>query len=379
MTPCAQGTPSARVCVTSAQPAFPRPIAAVFAAKLSVLVYAVAVAFIVIGKPLTSPYDVLALWRHWDAAEYLRIAQQGYSGSPADHGLAFYPLFPALVSVLARVIGDVLVSGFVLVTAASVVATLALHRLARLDEDEASARAAVVVLLLFPTSFVLHIPYSESVFLALVLVSFLLARRERWLGASVLAAAAALTRVNGLLMLPALAAEAYAEYRRTGHFRRAWASIVLVPLGTLAYLATNFLVAGDAFRFAELLRRDWEKAPEWPWVGFARLASWSAQPSSAQPIWMVELLFVLIALAASVAVARALRPSYAVWTGLNAALFISTTTPLSVPRYSLVLFPLFILLGRIVAADRRWLALGIPSIALSCFLIGRFVMEQWAF
>jgi hypothetical protein len=57
----------------------------------------------------------------------------------------------------------------------------------------------------------------------------------------------------------------------------------------------------------------------------------------------------------------------------------STGTPLSVPRYALLLFPLFILLGRLAGRGRWPVLVVVPSIGLLCFLVGRFVLGQWAF
>ncbi len=42
-------------------------------------------------------------WNHWDAANYVRIAQFGY-GSRYDS--AFFPLFPLLISIIAHPLGD---------------------------------------------------------------------------------------------------------------------------------------------------------------------------------------------------------------------------------------------------------------------------------
>src|SRR5947209_13928719 len=46
---------------------------------------------------------ILLSWNHWDAANYVRIAQFGYQ-TPFD--VAFFPLFPLLIKVIATVFGD---------------------------------------------------------------------------------------------------------------------------------------------------------------------------------------------------------------------------------------------------------------------------------
>lgn len=57
---------------------------------------------------------------------------------------------------------EVLVRGYIVAGIASVFAGLALYRLVLLDDDPGTAWRAVWFLLIFPTSYVLLIPYTES-------------------------------------------------------------------------------------------------------------------------------------------------------------------------------------------------------------------------
>jgi hypothetical protein len=51
----------------------------------------------------------------------------------------------------------------------------------------------------------------------------------------------------------------------------------------------------------------------------------------------------------------------------------------AVPRYTLLLFPLFLIPGRLARRGRWPLVVLVPSIGLLCFLVGRLVLGQWAF
>lgn len=354
------------------------PIIALATAKVLIFAYGVAAAVLIGGVRIGSPDDALEIWRQWDVSNYLAIAERGYAGTD-PRILAFYPLFPVAIAAATFIVRDYLVGGFVVATLASIAAVVALHRLARRDETAEASVAAVLFLLVFPTSFVLHIPYSEGLFLTLSLLAFLAARDGRWLPASAFAALAAFTRVNGALLLLALAAEAYSAFRVDRKVRESWAWLGLVPLGSLGYLAINQLVAGDPFRFVTVLRVFWEKSLDWPWAGVMRLWVGATEQSSAQLIWIGELMFIGVCVATSIAAALLLRPSYATWTVANTLLVMSTTTPLSVPRYTLLLFPLFIMLGRLAGRGPWPLLVLVPSIGLLCFLVGRFVLGQWAF
>src|SRR5579863_1577572 len=56
-------------------------------------------------KYSSTPVDIAALfgsWNHWDAANYVRIAQFGYQ-TPYD--VAFFPLLPVLTAILSYPFG----------------------------------------------------------------------------------------------------------------------------------------------------------------------------------------------------------------------------------------------------------------------------------
>jgi hypothetical protein len=76
-----------------------------------------------------------------------------------------------------------------------------------------------------------------------------------------------------------------------------------------------------------------------------------------------------------------LRPSYAVWMTANWLLITSTKFVVSVPRYCLTLFPIFIILALFATGGRR-LAAPIVS-AISLLLLALFAMKfahgTWAF
>jgi mannosyltransferase PIG-V len=154
--------------------------------------------------------DVLA---RWDSDWYLRIAESGYrwpSSTPA-----FFPLYPAVVAALGRVLGDhFLLAGVLVSLAASAVAFLLLFEVVRLRLGPLDARRAVLYLAVFPTSLFLGVVYGEGLFLALAIGAFLLAERGRIGWAAVAAGFALLTRAQGLALLPALALFAWRAERR---------------------------------------------------------------------------------------------------------------------------------------------------------------------
>lgn len=338
---------------------------------------------VITDKPLVSPNGFFGIWNRWDAVNYLDIAQLGYLQSGNFRfQIVFFPFYPALTAAFNFVIDDYLISAFVVSGIASVALGLVFRQLVRMDYSEKIAQFSVLFLFVFPTAFVLHIPYTESLFLALTVGCFLAARKRRWMLVGILGALACLTRINGLILLPALLFEVLDERRETKVFNRGWFWLLLIPTGFIAYLALNYYVTGNATMFMVYQREHWGRYLRLPFYGI--LETWKSifqkGPSAAIMNGLQELLFVGIGLAAIVLGWRTLRGSYRVWMILNWLLFISTSYIQSVPRYTLVLFPLFILMA--VAAARNWWAnvlFIVWSVLYLALFTTQFVRGWWSF
>jgi Gpi18-like mannosyltransferase len=162
---------------------------------------------------------VLSIWERWDATHYVHLAEHGYAGAGKDRVLlAFFPLYPWLVRTAAVVLRDPLLAAFFVSAAASIAAALLLRTLAALDERPAVARSAVWFFAIFPTAYFLHIPYTESLFLALTLGCVLAVRSDHWMLAGLLGGCASLTRINGMLLLPVCGGSGASPWPRASSF-----------------------------------------------------------------------------------------------------------------------------------------------------------------
>lgn len=358
-------------------------IATVLITKMLILGFAVQAFQIVNDQPLGSAYRFFDIWKRWDAENYLRLSEFGYSAVGDQRFLiVFFPLFPGLISLFRLVTGDYLIGAFAVSLIASIALALAFRKLVRLDHSERTAQAAVLFLFIFPTSYFLHIPYTESLFLALVIGCFYAARKPSWLVAGCLGGLACLTRINGLVLLPALAFEVWGEYRETKKLNRNWLWLGLAAGGFASYLALNYFVTGDPLMFIVHQREHWYKYLRWPNYGLWEAAKTAVndKPEAALTRGFQELLFVFIGLFALIAGWRQLRPSYRVWMAGNWLMFVSTSFILSVPRYTLILFPLFILMA--TSALRNWplkVLYTVWSILFLGLFITQFVRGWWAF
>jgi Gpi18-like mannosyltransferase len=358
-------------------------IAAVLIIKALILVFAAQSYQAVTDQPINDTNWFFGIVSRWDADNYLKIAEFGYASSGKDiFRIVFFPLYPALIALFTVVFRNYVLSALIISGLASLALGLAFRELVRLDYSEKTAQFAVLFLFIFPTSHFLHMPYTESLFLALAVGCFLAARKRNWMIVGILGALACLTRVNGLILIPALLFEVWEEYRETKLFNRSWLFLALVPIGFAGYLAVNYFVTGDPLMFMTIQRNNFGRHFEVPWSGLkgAYDKMYVPKPTEAQINGVQELTFVIIGLFATIAGWRHMRNSYRVWMLLNWLLFVSTSFILSIPRYTLIMFPIFILMA--LAAVRNWwvkVLFTVWSILyLSLFLL-QFVRGWWAF
>ena len=351
--------------------------------KALVLMFAAQAFQILNDESVYQNNSLLGIWQRWDATHYLKIAETGYTAVGDDRFLiVFFPLYPFLVSCFSFVTRDYLLAAFLVSGVASVAAGLVLRELVKLDHPEKTARLAVLFLFIFPTSYFLHIPYTESPFLALVIGSFLAARKRFWFTAALLGGLACMTRVNGLILIFALAFEVWEEYRDTRKFNRAWLCLAMMPAGFGVYLLVNYLVTGSPTTFLVYQREHWQRYFRVPWEGIYECWKriFNPKAADAQLYGVQEMLFVVIGLAGTIMGWGWLRNSYRVWMIANWLMFVSTSFVLSVPRYTLTLFPLFILMA--LAAKRSW-SLYVLFVCWSILFLGLFSMQfargHWAF
>ena len=337
----------------------------------------------VAGAPRGVPGWISALGLRWDAMHYHVLAQHGYPGAGMQGGenWAFFPGYPALVALC----GGSWLAGLLLSTVTALMGLWAVLRVGELTVGPAAARRGLWLLALFPASLFLTAFYSEGLFLACSAGAVLAALEERWALAGVLAFACALTRSTGLLVAVPLAVIAWSSPRRA----RGLAAAAGAPLGLAAWLAYAAGRAGDWLAPVHA-EKVWGRGFHGPvsglWYAFG--SAWHAlghlselsQPGQFEPPWMKVALLVLV-LAALVPLAgawRELGPGLGLYAVLAFAAPLSSVWPAhplaSLPRYLLVLFPLFLWLG----TRRRafpWLLGGFAAVL--ALLSGMFGAWVW--
>lgn len=340
------------------------------------------------------------IWARWDSGWFLRIAEHSYASDPA-HAPAFFPLYPSMLAVLGRVLGGhFLLAGLALSLAAGLAAFLLLYRLAELRLGAEGARRAVLYLALFPTSVFLQGVYSESLYLLLTVAAFLLAERGRWLPAGAAAGLALLTRPVGFALLPALALLAWRSRGRG----RALASVGLAGASFVFYPLLLLWQVGDPLAFTKA-QDQWYRdlSPLGPlggaWqglrAGFAGVRQLVAGPEVQPYYWPIEgadpmhasivnvtsLVFLVLFVALTVVAWRRFGAPYGLFAALSLAIPLSLPSErwplLSLPRFGIVVFPLFLALATLGARPRAHTAIvGVSGIFLGVTVV-QWALWQW--
>lgn len=331
------------------------------------------------NKPVHGVQGLLAIWNRWDALAYQQLAQFGYHMS-GEFKTWFYPLFPWTTRLVACVTGDYIISAFIVSGIASVVAAILLRRTVELDFSPKVALRSVWFFLIFPTAYFLHVGYTESLFLALALGSILAARTQRWWLAGLLGGLSCMTRANGIVLIPTLGVEIIHQYVSEKRIRWQWFWIALVPIGFGVYLFNNWLISGDLFAFVRLKTELFHTAMAWPWVGIRdAIGRLNQEPSQAQMVGAQELIFTGLGLVCTIATWIRLRPVYGMWMTGNWVLVTSVTFLSGTPRYTLLMFSIFMLFA-LLTANRFWNAiLTVWSLLFRAFFGSLFAWGHWAF
>jgi Gpi18-like mannosyltransferase len=138
--------------------------------------------------------------QYWDSEHYVTIAKQGYH-YPEQ---AFFPLWPLIIRYTDTIFNNIPFTVILTSTFFSMTAFIAFYILAQLKLDQKRARKALLLFTAFPASLFLIAGYSESLFVTLVLTSFIYIEKEKYWTASIIGGFASATRVIGIAIAACL-------------------------------------------------------------------------------------------------------------------------------------------------------------------------------
>jgi hypothetical protein len=240
------------------------------------------------------------------------------------------------------------------------------------EYDRAVARRAIFYVSIFPSALFFSAVYTESLFFMLTVASLYYMRAHRWWLAGAIGFFAALTRVEGVLLVVPFAIEWYAQYKPKleQHFRDLVPG-ALIPLGLLAYMTYLWVLVGDPLYFSHV-QVNWGRHFAPPWVSVINAFHQIAHATQGQTIAneATELAFTALMIGVLIGGWKQLRPSYIAYMALSILIPMSTSSLMSMPRFALVLFPMFAILAR--DGEKPWV--NNLVVAFSLPLLGLFTV-----
>lgn len=332
------------------------------------------VIFVVVGLftclvlyPDSGPDAALWIWKRWDALHYVNLAELGYSGYMEDGKhlfLVFFPLYPWLMRLVSALTGNAMAAGLLISFLCYAGGCVYLYKLTAWELGQRAARRAVLFLSVFPYAFFFGGIMTESLFLLTTAAGLWYIRRHRWWLAGAMGILAAMTRMHGILLVGAAAAELVEnrggfDWKEIG---RRLPALLLPVLGTLVYLLLNWQVAGDPFAFT-VMQEHWSQGFCWIsdtlWYVLQNALSYPTEAVRYQ-LWIPTILLFPVFFALAVYARKRFRSMYTLYGFVYLALNYSLSWLLSAGRYLSCALPFF-LFAAALTERRRWLTILIAA------------------
>jgi Gpi18-like mannosyltransferase len=198
-------------------------------------------------------------WYHqllqWDSEWYFKIATEGYrfNGDPTiQQNVVFYPLYPMLARGLSAISGLTAADALLLVAnVAALLAIVALFKLIREEFGDRIALATIALFSFFPISVLLSAGYTEPLELLLIVLFFLVLKQKFYLSAALLAGLAVADRSTGIVLLPVLLWEMWRNRDQKPFLPVLLPCVVLATSGIWLFMIYLWSQFGDPFVFAD--------------------------------------------------------------------------------------------------------------------------------
>lgn len=337
--------------------------------------------------PLNRGYLGPVPWANLDGVHYLSIAENGYG----IYQQAFFPFFPLIIKFLSFVsFNNYLISGLIITHLSFFIALYFFYKLVKLDYSEKTANWSVLFLIFFPTSFFFASVYTESLSLASIMVSFYFVRKSNFLLGSFLGGISSATRFVGILLLPSIIIEFCQKYKKRKLDRDNFPASILISIiifsssGLLLYIFYLWKMFGDPLLFIHSLSafgvgRSGGEVILLPQVIFRYLKIFATVPFFTHNALIALLEFGLFFIFLFILVfnIKKIRLSYLIFGILAVMIPTLSGTLASIPRYLLIIFPVFIILGdlksNLLKVSLLILSLVFLAVLTSYFLRGYFI------
>jgi hypothetical protein len=307
---------------------------------------------------------------HFDGVHYLTIIEKGYEGTGLIQ--AFFPLYPLIVKLLTFGIFNPVYIGLWVSFFSLLGAGYFLQRLF-------GSKGILVLILCFPTAFFLAGLYTESLFLVLSLGSYSFAKERRYGLAGIFGFLAGLTRLQGFLLAILL----LFEVRRSFAPKSAYVWALMPIFGLFVYMIYLGWVFGDPVLFLSVQREFGAQRGMGllipvitPLVRYMKIFLSVPVWSHAYFVALQEFVITVGGFGLAVVLLKRKELGLGLYALSSLLLPTLTGTLSSMPRYVLVIFPLFLVLSQLLTGRKRFALLALFAI-LQVINLALFTQGLW--
>jgi Gpi18-like mannosyltransferase len=295
------------------------------------------------------PIDIFA---RWDSAGYYSIIKNGYQPSSdlttIYSNIPFFPLYPYLVKSIGWLgfqvpDGFYIIFGVLLSNLFFLASLILLYKL--ITEDlgfsEVTAMRSIGLIFVFPTSFIFSSFYTESLFLFLSLAGFYLAFRDQWRWVAFISALLLLSRTQGVVVWAALIL-LFLEKKKLkfskSHLELIW--FLIAPIGLALHFFHLYNITGYVFA-------PFVAMTAWGRNNFSLLTNLQENLNGpGLDVFKLDAVFTMIFVFASLLLLWKWKfKSFGFLALILSLMPVSSGLLVSVSRYLLVVFPVFIFFG----------------------------------
>ncbi len=322
-----------------------------------------------------------ASW-HWDGEWYMSIITFGYYMKNGFANVAFFPLFPLLVTWLGAWLEPLfypdhfVVAGVLVSNTALLLGLFYLYKLVDMEAGRVVARRAVWLAAIMPTAFFFHVAYPESLLLLTAAASLYHLRRGEFWWAALWAGVGSAARVQGVILaLPIFWEVARLAWRQRRLPWRQLPALALSFVGISLFMLFLYQHFGDPLAFVHV-QKAWDRSFASPLATLGTAVNFvvAGYQNADYPWSAVNIVVVFVYLA--VALLSVGRWPFVYTLYVFASILLATTMPVagrpieSGARFMAVVFPVIISLAR---WSERWPWLERVLTAVSLPLFGLFL------
>ncbi len=328
----------------------------------------------------------LLSWWDWDAIHYIEIAHNGYT---MLSNTVYFPFFPLLIHCLGLLFGGSTTAdyaaGLILANTCFYGVLVLFYLLVSQDFGHVVAKYALIYLAFAPYALFFCIGYTESLFLLLTLAVFLFLHRGKasdWWLAGLCGFLGALTRPTGIILIVPFLVTGILTSGQSWKVFNALLATALVPAGLLTYMLYLWMTKGNPLVFTAQEGLVWHHYTALPWVGMFNAIQEIVRQGPSYVSDTSDVILTLIPILALIIGWKLLPLDYSLFS-LTMILFVlceprQEEPLLSVPRYLLVVFPLFILLGIWSQNRRTFWHLMLPCLLLFIAHVIQYAIYSWS-